>query len=74
MMINKIAEALERVSRLEGVKPAYSDDEIAIAGGHFDDYTLVYVISEALKRGEMKFEFLNEHDVRYAKKLLKIKE
>jgi hypothetical protein len=73
-MINKIVEALDRVSCLEGVKPVHSDDDIAIAGGHFDDYLLVYLISSALKRGEMKLEFLNERDVQYAKKLLKMEE
>lgn len=52
----KIAEALIRVGCLEGVVAVHGDDDIAIQGGHLDDYLLVCDLGRLIERGEMEIK------------------
>ena len=67
----KLSEALLRVGTLEGVVSERGEDEIAVRGGHFDDYLLVAYLGQLLERGEMEIK-VTPSRIDYLLKLLKI--
>ena len=67
----KLSEALMRVGCLEGVVSEHGEDEIAIRGGHFDDYLLATYLGQLLERGEMEVKVCPDR-IEYLLKLLKI--
>lgn len=70
--INKnLSEALIRAGCLEGVVSEHGEDEIAIRGGHLNDYLLVVYLGQLLERGEMEIKVAPSR-VDYLLKLLKI--
>ena len=71
MLHDDIAKVLNRVSCLEGVVSTRSDDEIAIMGGHFDDYLLVGYFAQLLERGEMRITIDPPERWDYVAKLVK---
>lgn len=72
-MNQSMANALKRVSCLEGVSAVHNpDDDLAILGGRFDDYLLVGYLGELLERGELTFEVNPSERMGYIKKLLKM--
>lgn len=52
----KLSEALIRVGCLEGVRAAHMEDDVAIRGGHFNDYLLVAYLGQLLERGKMEIK------------------
>ena len=67
----KLSQALLRVGTLEGVVSEHGEDEIAVRGGHFDDYLLVTYLGQLLERGEMEIK-IEPSRMDYLLKLLKI--
>ena len=67
----KLSEALMRSGHLEGVVSGHGEDEIAVRGGHFDDYLLVVYLGQLLERGEMEIK-VSPSRMNYLLKLLKI--
>ena len=67
----KLSQALLRVGSLEGVVSEHGEDEIAVRGGHFDDYLLVTYLGQLLERGEMEIKVVPSR-IDYLLKLLKI--
>lgn len=67
----KLSEALLRAGTLEGVVSERGEDEIAVRGGHFDDYLLVAYLGQLLERGEMEIK-VTPSRIDYLLKLLKI--
>lgn len=67
----KLSEALLRAGTLEGVVSERGEDEIAVRGGHFDDYLLVTYLGQLLERGEMEIK-VSPSRMNYLLKLLKI--
>ena len=67
----KLSEALLRAGTLEGVVSEHGEDEIAVRGGHFDDYLLVTYLGQLLERGEMEIK-VTPSRMNYMLKLLKI--
>lgn len=68
-----IAEALQRVSELEGVVDIRTEDfELGFMGGHVDDYILVHYLGDLLKRGEMTIEINPPERINFIKELLKM--
>lgn len=67
----KLSEALMRAGCLEGVVSEHGEDEIAVRGGHFDDYLLVTYLGQLLERGEMEIN-VTPSRIDYLLKLLKI--
>ena len=67
----KLSEALLRAGTLEGVVCERGEDEIAVRGGHFDDYLLVTYLGQLLERGEMEIK-VTPSRIDYLLKLLKI--
>jgi len=67
----KLSQALLRAGCLEGVVCEREEDEIAIRGGHFDDYLLVTYLGQLLERGEMEIKVVPGR-IDYLLKLLKI--
>lgn len=67
----KLSEALLRAGYLEGVVSEHGEDEIAVRGGHFDDYLLVTYLGQLLERGEMEIQIAPSR-MSYLLKLLKI--
>ena len=67
----KLSEALLRAGTLEGVVSEHGEDEIAVRGGHFDDYLLVTYLGQLLERGEMEIK-VTPSRIDYLLKLLKI--
>jgi len=51
---NLLSQALLQVGCLEGVVSEDEEDDIAIRGGHLDDYLLVTYLGQLLERGEME--------------------
>lgn len=47
----KLSEALLRAGTLEGVVSEHGEDEIAVYGGHLNDYLLVTYLGQLLERG-----------------------
>lgn len=70
--INKnLSEALIRAGCLEGVVSEHGEDEIAIRGGHLNDYLLVTYLGQLIERGEMEIK-VTPSRMDYLLKLLKI--
>ena len=69
-----LADALLRFGSCEGVTSSHNgDDDIAIKGGHFDDYILMTFLG--LKMKEKKCEFkISPTELDYLCKLLHIKQ
>ena len=67
----KLSESLLRAGTLEGVVSERGEDEIAVRGGHFDDYLLVTYLGQLLERGEMEIKVMPSR-IDYLLKLLKI--
>lgn len=67
----KLSEALIRVGCLEGVVSEHGEDEIAIRGGHLNDYLLVVYLGQLIERGEMEIK-VTPSRIDYMLKLLKI--
>lgn len=67
----KLSEALLRAGTLEGVVSEHGEDEIAVLGGHFDDYLLVAYLGQLLERGELEIKVCPDR-IEYLLKLLKI--
>ena len=77
MNYNKeIAKAFDRVSSLEGVE-SYHGEEVAIHGGHLDDYLLVGLLSRLINEGDVNIVIKNtisESNLDYLERLLHVKE
>ena len=72
-MEKKLAEALMRVGRLEGVTCVRNEaDEIGITAGHLDDYILAYYLGTLLENGAIEFK-IAPSKYEYACKLLHMK-
>lgn len=69
----KLSQALLRAGCLEGVVSEHGEDEIAVLGGHFDDYLLVTYLGQLLERGELEIKVVPDR-IEYLLKLLKISE
>lgn len=67
----KLSEALMRAGCLEGVVSERMEDEVAIRGGHLNDYLLVVYLGQLLERGEMEINVAPSR-IDYLLKLLKI--
>lgn len=67
---DKLSKALKRVGQLEGVS-AHGEDDLAIKGGHFDDYLLVYYLGQLVERGEIEL-LIQEDRKAYFNKLLHV--
>lgn len=67
----KLSQALLRVGNLEGVVSEHGEDEIAVCGGHLDDYLLVTYLGQLIERGEMEIK-IEPSRMDYLLKLLKI--
>lgn len=72
----EIAEIFNRVSDLEGVE-SYHGEEVAIHGGHLDDYLLVGLLSRLINEGDVNIVIKNtisESNLDYLERLLHVKE
>ena len=58
---DKLSKALKRVG----------EDDLAIKGGHFDDYLLVYYLGQLVERGEIEL-LIQEDRKAYFNKLLHV--
>lgn len=67
----KLSQALLRVGTLEGVVSEHGEDEIAVRGGHLDDYLLVTYLGQLIERGEIEIKIAPSRKD-YLLKLLKI--
>jgi hypothetical protein len=67
----KLSDVLLRAGTLEGVVSEHGEDEIAIRGGHLDDYLLIVYLGQLLERGEMEIKVVPDR-MEYLLKLLKI--
>ena len=67
----KLSETLIRAGCLEGVISEHGEDEIAIRGGHLNDYLLAVYLGQLLERGEMEIKVMPSR-IDYLLKLLKI--
>ena len=67
----KLSEALMRAGCLEGVVSEHGEDDIAIRGGHLDDYLLIVYLGQLIERGEMEIK-VSPSRIDYLLKLLKI--
>ena len=67
----KLSEALMRAGCLEGVVSEHREDDIAIRGGHLDDYLLIVYLGQLIERGEMEIKVAPSR-IDYLLKLLKI--
>ena len=65
----KLSEALLRVGSLEGVVSEHMEDEIAIRGGHLNDYLLVTYLGQLLERGKLEIKVAPDR-IAYLLKLL----
>ena len=76
MNYNKeIAEVFDRVSILEGVEGCHGDD-VAIRGGHYDDYLLVGLLSRLINEGDIDIvikDTISERNLDYLERLLHVK-
>ena len=71
----EIAEIFNRVSDLEGVE-SYHGEEVAIHGGHLDDYLLVGLLSRLINEGDVNIVIKNtisESNLDYLERLLHVK-
>lgn len=72
----KIAEVFDRVSDLERVE-SYHGEDVAIHGGHLDDYLLVGLLSRLIDEGDANIvikDTISERNLDYLQRLLHIKE
>lgn len=72
----EIAEAFDRVCNLEGVA-SYRGEDVAICGGHYDDYLLVGLLSRLINEGVIDIVIKNtisERNLDYLQRLLHVKE
>lgn len=67
----KLSEALMRAGCLEGVVSERGEDDIAIRGGHLDDYLLIVYLGQLIERGEMEIKVMPSR-IDYLLKLLKL--
>lgn len=76
MNYNKeIAEVFDRVSSLEGVENCHGKD-VAIHGGHYDDYLLVDLLSRLINEGVIDIvikDTISERNLDYLQRLLHVK-
>ena len=77
MNYNKeIAEAFDKVSFLEGVE-SYHGEDVALRGGHCDDYLLVGLLSRLINEGIIDIvikDTISERNLDYLQRLLHVKE
>lgn len=72
----KIAEVFDRVSNLEGIE-SYHGEDVAIHGGHLDNYLLVGLLSRLINEGDVDIEIkdtISERNLDYLQRLLHVKE
>lgn len=70
----EIAEVFDRVSILDGVSG--HGDDVAIRGGHYDDYLLVGLLSRLINEGEVDIvikDTISERNLNYLQRLLHVK-
>lgn len=71
----EIAEIFNRVSDLEGVE-SYHGEDVAIHGGHLDDYLLVGLLSRLINEGDVDIvikDTISERNLNYLQRLLHVK-
>lgn len=69
-----LADALLRVGSCEGITSSHNGDEdIAIKGGHFDDYILMTFLGLKMKENKCEFK-ISPSEIDYLCKLLHIKD
>lgn len=72
----EIVEVLDRVSQLKGVESYYGKD-VAIHGGHYDDYLLVGLLSRLINEDVVDIvikDNISERNLDYLQRLLHLKE
>lgn len=72
----EIVEVLDRVSQLKGVE-SYHGEDVAIRGGHYDDYLLVGLLSRLINEGVIDIvikDTISERNLDYLQRLLHLKE
>lgn len=73
MNYNKeISEVFDRVSCLEGVE-SYHGEDVAVRGGHYDDYLLVGLLSRLINEGVVDIvisDDISERNLNYLQRLL----
>lgn len=72
----EIAEVFDRVSYLEGVE-SYHGEDVAIRGGHYDDYLLVGLLSRLINEDVVDIvikDNISERNLDYLQRLLHLKE
>lgn len=72
----EIAKVFERVSYLKGVE-SYHGDDVAICGGHCNDYLLVGLLSKLINENVVDIvirDTISERDLDYLQRLLHITE
>ncbi len=72
----EIAKAFDRVSSLEGVESFHGED-VAIRGGHYDDYLLVGLLSRLINEDVVDIvikDNISERNLDYLQRLLHLKE
>ena len=76
MNYNKqIADVFDRVFHLEGVE-SYHGEDVAIRGGHYDDYLLVGLLSRLINEGAIDIvikDNISEGNLYYLQRLLHVK-
>lgn len=71
----EIAEVFDRVSSLEGVESCHGED-VAIHGGHYDDYLLVGLLSRLINEDVVNIvikDTISERNLNYLQRLLHVK-
>lgn len=71
----EIAKVFDRVSSLEGVESCHGED-VAIHGGHYDDYLLVGLLSRLINEGVIDIvikDTISERNLDYLQRLLHVK-
>ena len=71
----EIAEVFDRVSFLEGVESCHGED-VAIHGGHYDDYLLVGLLSRLINEDVVNIvikDNISDRNLDYLQRLLHIK-
>lgn len=71
----EIAEAFDRVFHLEGVE-SYHGEDVAIRGGHCDDYLLVGLLSRLINEDVVDIvikDNISDRNLDYLQRLLHIK-
>lgn len=72
----EIAEVLDRVCNLKGVE-SYHGEDVAIRGGHYDDYLLVGLLSRLINEDVVDIvikDNISERNLDYLQRLLHLKE